>query len=291
MGGKKKRKTQTMRIANPILIVTFLGSLPLACVAQGTAIGARQTSTAAPATTPAAPSVPSPSAAPSTPAAPPLPPPSGILQGSLNTVQQTLGSLRVERWKRGSVRDEANTDINSIVTDMQTNLPPLMKDADGGPGSLSKMLPLAKHVDALYDVLLRVVEAARMAAPDDQANDLRQALNSLSSARLALDERMQDTATTQEKQISDLRVTVEKQAAFKCPAPPPAPACPQTTPKRVIRKKPATTATPQTNPQKPPSTTTPAAGTKPQASTPKPNPQKPSNQQQPGTPQKPPSQN
>jgi hypothetical protein len=274
-----------MRTSNSALIVMILGALPLGCAAQG-AIAARQTST--PAATPAptaAPAATAPPAATSTPAAPPLPPPSSLLQSSLNTVQQTLGSLRVEKWRRGSVRDEANDDIRSIVTDMETNLPPLLRDADGGSGSLSKMLPLAKHVDALYDVLLRVVEAARMAAPDDQANQLRQALSGLSTARLALDDRMQDTATTQEKQMADLRVTVQKQAAFKCPAPPPAPVCPSAPAKKVIRKKPATPAPSQPgqqpNQQKP--SPTPPAGAKPQASTP----QKPTTQQKPANQQQP----
>jgi len=46
----------------------------------------------------------------------------------------------------------------------------------------------------LYDVLLRVVEAARMAAPDDQANALRQALANLNTARLALDDSMETAA-------------------------------------------------------------------------------------------------
>jgi hypothetical protein len=174
------------------------------------------------------------------------------LRPSLDAVQETLRSLRVERWKKGSIREEANDNIHSLATDMQTNLPPLLRDADAASGSLSKVLPLARHVDALYDVLLRVVEAARLAAPDEQANELRQALSTLGRARLALDDRMQEAATSQDKQITDLRVTVEKQAAFKCPAPQPPST---TTPKRVIRKKPVPATTPNskpsTTPQKP----------------------------------------
>jgi hypothetical protein len=153
---------------------------------------------------------------------------SHLLQPSLTTVQQTLAGLKVERWKRGSVRDEASADINSIQQDMQQHIPSLLQDADGAPGALSKSLPLARHVDALYDVLLRVVEASRMAAPDDQAGQLRDALASLSKARLALDDSMETTAGFQEKQLADLRVTVQKPAA---PAGTPAPgATPQKAP-------------------------------------------------------------
>jgi hypothetical protein len=124
---------------------------------------------------------------------------------------------------------------------------------------LSKALPFSRNVDALYDVLLRVVEAARMAAPDEQANQLRQALSILGNARLALDDRMQEAAAAQETQLSDLRVTVQKQAAFKCPAPPAPPTCPAPAPAKKAKKnpKPPATKAPQNAPPNPP----PATGT------------------------------
>jgi hypothetical protein len=164
------------------------------------------------------------------------------------------------------VRDEASADINSIAQDMQTHIGPLLKDADAAPGTLSKTLPVSRHLDALYDVLLRVVEAARMAAPDDQANALRQALANLNTARLALNDSMESAAGSQEKQLVDLRVTVQKQAAFKCPAPPPTPVCTQPPAKKPVKRKPKPPATitpgtaPGTTPQKP---ATPASGTTP----------------------------
>jgi hypothetical protein len=66
---------------------------------------------------------------------------------------------------------------------------------------------------------------------------------------------MQEEATALEKQASDLQITVQKQANFKCPAAP-APAakpCVPPTPHRRVKKKPAA-------PEKksPPATTAPA---------------------------------
>ena len=254
----------TMRIPIASFWAAFLLTPSLLCAAQA---GSTAVQTSAP--------VPNAAAAPPPAAASPLPP-SGILQPSIDTVRQALGSLRVERWKKGSVRDEASDDIHSLVNDMQTNLPPLLQDADGASGALSKMLPLAKHVDALYDVLLRVVEASRMAAPDDQANSLRQALATLGTARLAFDERMQEAAAVQERQISDLRGTVQKQASFRCPAPPPAPECPKAPVKRPVRRKPAATTAPGANA---PAGPTPPGGKTPPAA--QKNQQKPASQQPP----------
>jgi hypothetical protein len=270
-----------MRIPNVVFAMAIFFVPPSISVAQAPSTEVPQNTAPQPVSAPAGASTSAPGP-PAAPAASPMPP-SGILQPSLDMVRQALGSVRVERWKRGSVRDEAGDDIHSIVNDMQANLPPLLQDADRGPGALSRMLPLSKHVDALYDVLLRVVEAARMAAPDDQANQLRDALSTLGTARLALDERMQQTAAVQEKQMVDLRVTVEKQAAFKCPAPPPPPDCPKVPAKKPVRRKPTTAApttqTPQTNAPKP-STTPQQPGSKNPPASQKTG-QKPAGQQQP----------
>ena len=228
-----------MRIFNAGIVVTICCSLSAAAYAEQLRAGSTVT-TQSPAPTPAA----------ASPAAPPIAPPSPpfvtsqILQPSLDTVQQALGEVKLDKWKRGSIRDEAGSDISEIQRDLQDNLPPLMKDADASQGTLSKVLPVSKHVDALYDVLLRVVEAARFSAPDDQATQIRQALTGLGSARLKLDDHIQERAAAQETQIHDLRGAAEKQASFKCPAPPPTPVCTTPSPKKPKKK---TTSTSTTN--------------------------------------------
>jgi hypothetical protein len=254
------------RILMRIFIVLFVAAFSASSLAaQGTGPASGTTPSAAPEPAPAL-------------AAPAVAAPSHILQPSFDTVQQTLTGLKIDRWKRGSVRDEASADINSIQQDMRLHVPGLLQDADAAPGTLSKALPLSRHVDALYDVLLRVVEAARIAAPDDQANELRQTLATLNKARLALDDSMETAAGAQEKQMADLRVTVQKQAAFKCPAPPPAPECPKPAVKKPAKKKPA-----PATPAKAPAATTP--GATPQAAPQKPAAGKPSG----AAPQKPPT--
>jgi hypothetical protein len=185
--------------------------------------------------------------------------PSALLRPSLDTVQQTLGALKIEKWKRGSVRDEAGKNAAAVLRDIETNLPPLMAAADTAPESLSKVLPMSRNVDALYDVLLRIVEASRVSAPADQITQLEQALDSLRKARLALDDHLEDSAAAMEKHVTELQATVEKQAAFKCPVPPPAPACVAPAPAHKAKRKPKPPAA------KPPTSQTPAATTpKPQ---------------------------
>src|ERR1700677_2246086 len=96
------------------------------------------------------------------PSAPPAP--SGLLRPALDQVQQTVSALKVEKWKRGNVRDQAGDHISAILRDLHATLPPLLDTADASPGTISKMLPVSRNIAALYDVLLSVVEAARISA-------------------------------------------------------------------------------------------------------------------------------
>ncbi|HKD61078.1 MAG TPA: hypothetical protein VKB47_11505 [Terracidiphilus sp.] len=223
-----------MRITETIFFATALLSPVFVCAAQTTA------------GTPA-----SPTAAAGTSFKPS--PPSQILQRSLDEVQLTAGGVRLDKWKRGTVRDEAATNIDAIQRDLRGTLPALLKEADSNPSSLSKALPLSRNVDALYDVLVHVVEGARVAGTSEQVGQLKQAMQDLEKARLALDNQMQQVADAQEKQIVALQGTVQKQeASLRAAAtPPPAPKCPAPTP---AKKKPA--AKPSAT-----STTKPAAGT------------------------------
>jgi hypothetical protein len=167
-------------------------------------------------------------------------------------VQQTIGGLKLDKWKRGSVRDEAGTNVDAIQRDLQGTLPSLLKEADSAPGSLSKVLPVSRNVDALYDVMVHLVEGSRVAAPGDQVGQLQTTLADLEKARVRLGNQLVQTATVQEKQIVDLRTTVQTQAAsLKAAAtPPPAPKCPTPT-APAKKKRPAAKST----------TAKPAAGT------------------------------
>lgn len=193
--------------------------------------------------------------------------PSDILQRSLDEVRLTIGNVKLDKWKRGSVRDEAGTNIDAIQRDLQGTLPSLLKDADSAPGTLTKVLPLSRNVDALYDVMVHVVEASRVVGTGDSVAQLQQALNDLEKARVVLDNQIQQTADMQEKQVVDLRTTVQKQDASlrAISTPPPAPKCPA--PATATKKKRA--AKPAASTPNPNGTAKPAAGaistpTKPQ---------------------------
>ncbi|HKF49042.1 MAG TPA: hypothetical protein VKB38_16915 [Terracidiphilus sp.] len=274
-------------LATIIVTLTFPAAVAHGQAANVPAKGAAQTAPQASSQPKPAPSQPTaavppgasrgPGAAPgtvSTAQAPAVVAPSSLLQPSLKQAQNTLFSLKLDKWKKGSVREEAETNVMSLLHDLQTNIPPLMSAADAAPGEVSQSIPLLKHMDAFYDVLLRVEEASRVSAPGDQINALEGALLGVNKARIALDDHLAEQAAIREKQIvsleSDLRA--QKEAAAREPMaesvqatqpckPAPAPA------HRKRKSTSAKTTAPATN------TTTANPAAKPSPSTPAPKPQ------------------
>jgi hypothetical protein len=172
-----------MRIVLKALVLTALSFLSGACEAQ---TAAPSTAQQTPAPQPAPAAQPTPAAKPST-----------LLQTSIDGLQSTLTGIRLEKWKNGTVRSEATTNIASLQKDLQETLPVLLAAADADPQSMSKTLPVSRNLDALYDVLLRVVDGARVVAPADQVDQLIQTMASVEKARLALNDQLLQLATGQ----------------------------------------------------------------------------------------------
>ncbi len=144
---------------------------------------------------------------------------SSILSPSLDQLRQSLTGLRLDKWKApGPVREDANSNIASITHDLDGTLPSLLQAADAAPGVVSKNLPVFRNIDALYDVLLRVVETADLAAPDNEAETLNKALGSLENARRSFGDAIESAAATQEQQMDVMRNQIRAQAAAAAPS-------------------------------------------------------------------------
>lgn len=175
--------------------------------------------------------------------------PSALVQPAIDTLQQTLAGLRPDKWKTSdAARQEADSNISSIRRDLDSTLPGLLSAADAAPNSVSRLMPAYTNVEALYDVLLRIVGTANLAAPSQQSAALEQARRSLEDAQRSLGDRVKSTALAQEQQIHNL------QAALRAVPPPPPPVvCPKPAPvkktRRRHRKPAAKPATPTTPPQ------------------------------------------
>lgn len=168
-----------------------------------------------------------------------------MVQPALDNLQQTLGTLRPDKWKAsGVVREEAAANISSIGHDLQATLPSLLAAADGAPDSVAQLLPAYRNIEALYDVLLRVAEAGNLSAPGEQSAALEQARARLEEGRRALGERLQTAAVAQEQQVHNLQAAVRAippaPAPVVCPPPPPVK---KRSHRRTPAKKPAPAST------------------------------------------------
>ncbi len=226
-GARTSKESKPMKILQAALILT-LTAVPLALRGQATT---------------ATPQPQAPAAAASAPITP-----SSLLEPVLAQVQSTLTGLKMDKWKKGSVRDEATGNAKDVLHDLQTNLPPLVNAADGAPGALSKAIPLMKHLDALYDVVLRIEEASRVSAPADQIDSLEQTLKSFGTARIAYYDSLQQSASGQEKQVADLQTTLKAAQAAAQEVKPASNPMLCTPPKPAVKKKRPAPAKPATAP-------------------------------------------
>ena len=173
-------------------------------------------------------------------------PPSATLRPALDVLKTAVGQLKIDKWKAsGPIRDEAQSNLGSVQRDVASTHPTLLDAADASPDSAAKVLPVYRNVEALYDVTLRLVVAARLSAPSDQMSSLDQALARLDDGRRALGDQLQGTAEAQDKQVVRLQAALKAIPPPAPPAPaPPPPKCPVT----PVKKKPAAKPKPTTPP-------------------------------------------
>jgi hypothetical protein len=181
-----------------------LSALIVSLALAPAALFAQEAPTTAPATQP-------PSATQPAAATAPLRSASTILQPALSQAQETLSTLKIDKWKKGSVRDEAGENVKALLRDLQANIPPLLAASDAEPSALSRALPLIKHLDAFYAVFLRVEEAARVSAPGEQITALQATLLAVNQSRIAYDDELQTQAAAHEKLVFDLRSELQTQ--------------------------------------------------------------------------------
>ncbi len=145
---------------------------------------------------------------------------SGILSPALDQLRQALSAVRLEKWKApGPARQDASSNMGSIQRDLDGTLPTLLAAADTAPGQVSKNLPVFRNIDALYDVLLRVVETADLSAPETDTDTLQNALAALDDARRTLGDQMQAASLSQEQQVGVLQEKLRTQTPAAAPVP------------------------------------------------------------------------
>lgn len=141
---------------------------------------------------------------------------SGALRPALAQVGQAVAGAQPDHWKMPrEVKSATDGDIEAIQRDLNGTLAGLLQQADAAPGEVPAEFVVYRNVDALYDTLLRVVETADLAAPDEEAEALQNALVSLENARGELGDRILAGAQSQQTQLTGLRNAIQAAEAAR----------------------------------------------------------------------------
>lgn len=190
----------------------------------------------------------SPAAAPAPAAASSDPLLSPIEQASVAALQD-LGALRIDKWKTdGQGKDALQQQSTALQRNLAAALPELVAQVRARPGDLAANFKLYRNLNALYDVLAPLADAAGRVGPQSDFQSLAQDASAFDRARRAFADRLETLAAARDAELVSLRSQVQK------------PATPPTGPRKIVidDTKPTKTAKKKPAPKK-------AAASKPAA--------------------------
>ena len=139
---------------------------------------------------------------------------STIMRPALSQVAQTVNSLNIRKWKAPNpVREETTSNVAAIQRDLNGTLATLLQQADAAPTSVPAAFAVYRNVAALYDTLLRVVQTAELAAPDNEINQLETTLKTLEGARANLGDDILTGTQREQAEVAQLRASLASATA------------------------------------------------------------------------------
>ncbi len=205
-----------MKRTAALLVLLFLPALALAQYPQYPRSRSTSPAAPAPAAAPAAATTPATAAAPSDPLLGP------IEQASLATLQD-LGALRIDKWKTdGQSKEALQQQASALQRNLAAALPELVKQVRAHPGDLAASFKLYRNLNALYDVLAPLADAAGRVGPQSEFQSLAQDASAFDRARRAFADRLETLAAARDAELVSLRSQVQK------------PATPPTGPRKII---------------------------------------------------------
>lgn len=174
------------------------------------------------------------------------------LERAAQTTSLDLAHLRIEKWKGDrAVKDDAAAKTESLERNLTAALPGMIEAVRANPNNLAPALKLYRNLNAVYDVLAFVAEAAGAFAPKDEFRALAADLQEIDTSRRALADVLENMATAQDQEIVRLRTQIQAAPPAEVkkivvddtePAPKPAP-------RRRKKAAPATPPPPSPTPQ------------------------------------------
>jgi hypothetical protein len=135
------------------------------------------------------------------------------VQFAADSLRQTVLTVNVDHWKAPKeVKSVAQDDISSIINDLTAVLPGLLRTAQASPASFKPAFEVYRNVNALYDVVLRVSQAAAFTGASDDAASLQAVLGNLAKARNNLSNSLAAASEQRDVELAQLRMKVQPQS-------------------------------------------------------------------------------
>jgi hypothetical protein len=140
------------------------------------------------------------------------------IRSATDSLRQAVSSVNTSRWKTSNeVKSVSQNDLNSIFNDLNSVLPGLLQTAQASPSSFKPAFEVYRNVNALYDVVLRVSQAASLTGAATDAAYLQNALNELSRARNSLSNALAAASEQRDTELVQLRAKVQAQDTQAAP--------------------------------------------------------------------------
>ena len=137
-----------------------------------------------------------------------------LIGQSTGALRSTLGQLRIEKWKTGSQeKGQLQSNAESIRRNLTTALPGMVQGVRGAPDNLAASFKLYRNVNALYDVLASLTEAAGSFGPKEDYRDLSLELRQIDAARRSLADRLDQLATAKDAELARLSTQLKQAQA------------------------------------------------------------------------------
>jgi peptidoglycan hydrolase CwlO-like protein len=145
----------------------------------------------------------------------------GQLQQATQSIQTTLGKMRVDKWKTdNNNKRQAEANVESIQRNLQSALPEIVTQLRSAPEDMRATFKLYRNLDALYDVMVSVTELAGAFGSKDDFQSLSNDISSIENTRRGLADRMDSLTGSKEAEMERLRNQVRALQA-SIPATPP----------------------------------------------------------------------
>ncbi|HVZ60499.1 MAG TPA: hypothetical protein VG892_06895 [Terriglobales bacterium] len=133
-----------------------------------------------------------------------------------SSTRLNLAKLRIEKWKTQSdVKNQAISRVQSLDSNLTQALPTLLEHLRANPQGLAPNFAVYRNMNALFEVLETLAEAAGAFGSNDEYRALAANAASLDAVRRSLAGRMERLSSDKDAEILRLRA----QAAQRPPAP------------------------------------------------------------------------